>query len=187
MGRQQSVWKTDFFFSAKCIRRVVCPGNKNNRIFFGWNVCRNASHQDNRQCFRIFDSDVGYPTPPISIFYKITIRLVSPTTGLFGQLFVVRTWFLRNNLAAISTASFHPCSCSINPFGQSTSIKVYEIQFQITRAIIIIVILFILKKVKARCVSKYSRCILQRIFLNECLWNPIVAIADSKNSVIIRK
>lgn len=82
-----------FFFSAKCIRRVVCPGDKNNkgRIFFGWDACHNASRQDNRQCFRIFDSDVGYTAPPISIFYKITIRLVSPTTGLFGQLFVVRT------------------------------------------------------------------------------------------------
>lgn len=56
-ARQQSVWKTDFF-SAKCIRRVVCPGNKNNRIFFGWDACHDAFRQDNRQCFRIFDSDV---------------------------------------------------------------------------------------------------------------------------------
>lgn len=100
------------FFSAKCIRRVVCPEDKNNkgRIFFGWDACHNASRQDNRQCFRIFDSDVGYTAPPISIFYKITIRLVSPTTGLFGQLFVVRTWFLRNNLVyrqPLSLLLFH--------------------------------------------------------------------------------
>lgn len=174
MGRQQSVWKTDFFFSAKCIRRVVCPGNKNNRIFFGWNVCRNASRQDNRQCFRIFDSDVGYPTPPISIFYKITIRLVSPTTGLFGQLFVVRTWFLRNNLAAISTASFHPCSCSINPFGQNTNIKIqnsipnYKINNNRDPV-------HILRDEQKHDASQNIRCISQRIFVNECLWSPIVA------------
>lgn len=58
---------------------------------------RNAGHtvfrQNNHECFRIFDSHVGYTTSAISIFYKITITPVSPTTDLFGQLFVVQSDF----------------------------------------------------------------------------------------------
>lgn len=92
------------FFSQSVSYCAVCSGNKNTTgasIFFGWLEKpwpHIVSLQDNHECFRIFDSHAGHTAPAISIFNKITIRLVSPRNQLVWSAVCRPGWLLRNNL-----------------------------------------------------------------------------------------